>query len=154
MRAGPATRRTSRSCCAVIARYGEEERKSRDSLPRSRGRAGVGAGGIISSTQFSCIPMTAITADIPYTPATSEKLVNETFGPENIHRRKTGPLDPRPMSIENGRPLAREFTLDRNGFEFVGHKTAVRNFFDKPSLESEYYPEVEQLIKQASGAAR
>ena len=98
--------------------------------------------------------MTAITADIPYTPATSEKLVNETFGPENIHRRKTGPLDPRPMCIENGRPLAREFTLDRNGFTFVEHKTGVRNFFDKPSLESGYYPEVERLIKQVSGAAR
>ena len=98
--------------------------------------------------------MTSVTADIHYTPDTGEKLVNETFGPENIHRRKTGPLDPRPMSIQNGRPLAGELTLDRNGFVFVEHRTAVRNFFDKPSLESEYYPEVEQLIKKVSGAAR
>ncbi len=80
--------------------------------------------------------MNSITADIPYTPETAEKLVNETFGPENIHRRTTGALDPRPMSIENGRPLAREFKLDRNGFEFVEHRTAVKNFFDKPSLET------------------
>jgi hypothetical protein len=95
-----------------------------------------------------------ITADIPYTPATSEKLVNETFGPENIHRRRTGPLDPQPMPIENGRPLAGELTLDRNGFVFVEHRTAVKNFFDKPRLEAEYYPEVEALIKKVSGAAR
>ena len=95
-----------------------------------------------------------ITADIPYTPPTTETLVNETFGPENIHRRKTGPLDPRPMSITNGRPLAGEFQLDRNGFVFVEHTTAVGNFFDKPNLESEYYPEVEALIKQVSGATR
>ena len=96
----------------------------------------------------------AVTAEIPYTPDTGEKLVNETFGPNNIHRRKTGAMELKPMSIQNGRPLARQFSLDRNGFVFVEHRTAVKDFFDKTQLEREYYPEVEQLIKQVSGAAR
>ena len=96
----------------------------------------------------------ALTAKIPYTPDTGEKLVNETFGPNNIHRRKTGPMELKPMSIQNGRPLASQFSLDRNGFVFVEHRTAVKDFFDKTQLEREYYPEVEQLIKQVSGAAR
>jgi hypothetical protein len=98
--------------------------------------------------------MTAITADIAYTLDTGEKLVNETFGPNNIHRRHIGTMDSRPMQIEDGRPLAGSFSLDKNGFVFVEHRTAVRNFFDKPSLEAEYYPEVERLIKDISGAAR
>ena len=51
--------------------------------------------------------------EIPYTLNTGEKLVNETFGPDDISRRKTGALDMRPMPMENGRPLAASFTLEK-----------------------------------------
>jgi hypothetical protein len=97
---------------------------------------------------------TSITASIPYTADTGEKLVNETFGPGNIHRRRMGTLDPRPMSIENGRPRASQFSLDVNGFMLVEHKSAVKDFFDKPRLESVYFPEVERLVKKVAGATR
>jgi hypothetical protein len=103
----------------------------------------------------STLPDAAVvTAGIPYTLDTGEKLVNETFGPNNIHRRKTGVHELREMSVRNGRPLAREFTLDGNGFVFVEHKTRVRDFFDEEELKSVYYPEVERLIKDLSGASR
>ncbi|HEV8520167.1 MAG TPA: CmcJ/NvfI family oxidoreductase [Burkholderiales bacterium] len=95
-----------------------------------------------------------LTAEIAYTPDTGEKLVNETFGPNNIHRRRSGPMQLKPMSITNGRPLASQFSLDRNGFIFVEHRTGVKDFFDKPQLEREYYPEVEALIRKVSGATR
>jgi hypothetical protein len=95
-----------------------------------------------------------LTAEIAYTPDTGEKLVNETFGPNNIHRRRSGPMELKPMSITNGRPLASQFALDRNGFIFVEHQTAVKDFFDKAQLEREYYPEVERLITKVSGATR
>ncbi len=95
-----------------------------------------------------------VTAEIPYTVDTGEKLVNETFGPNNIRRRKNGTVDSRPMIIRNGRSVADGFSLDRNGFVFVEHKTAVKDFFDRQQLESVYYPEVERLIKSASGAER
>lgn len=98
--------------------------------------------------------MTVITADIHYTLDTGEKLVNETFGPNNIHRRHIGTMDPRPVQIENGRPLASQFSLDKNGFAFVGHQTAVADFFDQADLAAAYYPEVEALIRKLSGAAR
>jgi hypothetical protein len=99
-------------------------------------------------------PAEALTAEIPYTVDTGEKLVNETYGPNNIRRRKTGTQDPRQMRILNGRLHAGELTLERNGFVFVDHKTAVKDFFDKQQLESVYYPEVEALIKKMSGATR
>ena len=44
-----------------------------------------------------------VTAEIPYTVDTGEKLVNETFGPNNIRRRTTGSSERRAMSIEDGR---------------------------------------------------
>lgn len=95
-----------------------------------------------------------VTAEIPYTVNTGEKLVNETFGPNNIRRSRTGTHELRAMSIRNGRALAGELSLDENGFVFVEHPTQVRDFFDPGQLKAVYYPEVERLIKDVSGASR
>ena len=95
-----------------------------------------------------------VTAGIPYTLNTGEKLVNETFGPNNIRRQTTGTRALQSMAVHNGRLHTREFTLDGNGFVFVEHHTRVRDFFDEGELKSVYYPEVEQLIKNLSGASR
>jgi hypothetical protein len=94
----------------------------------------------------------AITAAIPYTLDTGEKLVNETFGPNNIHRRKTGTTDSRSMMVRNGR--LHDFTLEANGFVLVEHKTAVKDFFNEDQLKTVYHAEVALLIKKHSGARR
>ena len=92
--------------------------------------------------------------EIPYTLNNGEKLVNETFGSDDLSRKREGTLDPRPMPMENGRPLAESFKLEVNGFVFVEHKTAMKNFFDAQELKSVYYREVEDLIKRESGGTR
>ena len=92
--------------------------------------------------------------DIPYTLNDGQKLVNETYGRGNLERRRIGTIESRPMPMENGRPLAATFKLDKNGFVFVEHKTQVKNFFDEAELKSVYYREVEDLIKRESGATR
>jgi hypothetical protein len=97
---------------------------------------------------------TAITAELMYAIDTGEKPVNETFGPGNIHRRTTGAKERRAVEIRDGRPLAGRLSLDENGFEFVRHATRVADFFDAAELKAVYYPEVEQLIKDVSGAVR
>jgi hypothetical protein len=96
----------------------------------------------------------SLTAAIPYTVDTGETLVNETFGPNNIRRRRTGEHELRPMPIRDGRALVDKLSLDENGFVFVEHKTRVRDFFDADELKAVYYPEVERLIKDVSGASR
>ena len=96
----------------------------------------------------------AVTAELSYAVDTGEKPVNETFGPGNIRSIRTGQRENRAVRIENGRPLAGEFALDRNGFVFVDHPTAVRDFFDADELKAVYYPEVERLVKRVSGASR
>jgi hypothetical protein len=95
-----------------------------------------------------------LTAGIPYTVDTGEALVNETYSPNNIRRRRTGTHELRSMRILNGRALAGEFSLEENGFGFVRHETRVRDFFDAGELKAVYYPEVERLIQELSGAAR
>ena len=95
-----------------------------------------------------------ITAEIPYTVDTGEKLVNETYGPGNIRRRKTGTQDSRRVGIRDGREAAAELSLEGSGFVLVEHRTAMKDFFDAEELKSVYYPEVERLIREQSGASR
>src|SRR6266705_3514074 len=91
-------------------------------------------------------------AEITYTRDTGEKLVNETFGPNNIRRRTSGTEERHRVEIRNARN--EKVALEKNGFQLVGHETAVRDFFDPEQLKSVYYPEVEHLVKELSGAKR
>jgi len=93
-----------------------------------------------------------VQASIPYTVDTGEKLVNETFGPNNIRRKSSGTQELHPMEVRDGR--SGKFSLDENGFTFVEHRTAVRDFLDLEELKRVYYPEVSLLIKTVSGAKR
>lgn len=59
-----------------------------------------------------------------------------------------------PVAIHDGWPQVSEFTLDRNGFEFAPHVSAVTDFENEDEVERVYYPEVEALVKAATGASR
>jgi hypothetical protein len=96
----------------------------------------------------------SLSAGISYTLDTGEKLVNETYGPNNIRRRTSGAEALHTMRIENGRPLADTFSLDANGFVFVPHATRVADFFDDEAMRAVYYPEIVELVKRHSGASR
>jgi hypothetical protein len=95
-----------------------------------------------------------VTASITYALDTGEKLVNETFGPNNIRRRTSGSYEHRMMPIRNARPLRQTLSLDRNGFVLVDHPTRMHDFFDAQELQRTYYDEAIELIKQVSGATR
>jgi hypothetical protein len=92
-------------------------------------------------------------ADITYTRDTGDKLVNETFGPNNIRRRTSGSEETHRVEIADGR-RAGDLSLDTNGFVLVEHRTQVGDFFDAGELKRVYYPEVVALIQRVSGAGR
>jgi hypothetical protein len=91
-------------------------------------------------------------AEIRYTADSGEKLVNETFGPNNIHRRTSGSDDRHRVEIRDGR--LETFSLDGNGFALVPHATGVLDFFNEEEIKTTYYAEVAALVRQVSGAAR
>ena len=62
----------------------------------------------------------AVPAEIPYIVNTGENLVNETFGPNNIRRRRTGTQELRRVDIHNGRLHPEQFSLDGSGFVLTG----------------------------------
>ena len=92
-------------------------------------------------------------AEIFYTRDTGEKLVNETFGPNNIRRKSSGAEELRSVEIADGRKAA-GLSIDASGFVLVEHRTQMRDFFDPDELKRVYYPEIVQLVKQVSGAKR
>ena len=95
-----------------------------------------------------------VNANLTYSVDTGVKPVNETMEEGNMARRRSGVQEERRVSIRNGRPLRDTFSLEESGFVFVDHETAVKDFFDVEELEAVYYPEVERLVGERTGARR
>lgn len=47
-----------------------------------------------------------------------------------------------------------KYTLDKNGFQYLGHVTKEKDFVDPEKIETEYYAECEQLLREVTGASR
>ncbi|HWO43038.1 MAG TPA: CmcJ/NvfI family oxidoreductase [Candidatus Eisenbacteria bacterium] len=96
-------------------------------------------------------PLDCIQAALNYLVDTGEKPA--TYSRELGSERK-GTYREYVVNIYNGRPVADRFSLEREGFVFVKHDTKVRDFYNEDEVRAVYYPEVEQLVKQTSGAQR
>jgi len=58
------------------------------------------------------------------------------------------------VPIRNGRSLISYLSLDRQGFLFLSHHSVMNDFDDENEIRQVYYPEMEQLVKETTGAAR
>jgi hypothetical protein len=94
-----------------------------------------------------------VQATLNYFAESSEKPVIYTYEPAPGTPRTTGKSEPHSVLIRNAR-LAEQLSLDRQGFQLVHHETAVQDFYDRSEVQKVYYPEVEQLLQQATGAER
>jgi hypothetical protein len=77
-----------------------------------------------------------------------------TGGPGSTERRSWGKMDPRAVTIHNGRGIAEDFALDREGFRFLRHDPKIADFDSEEQIRTVYYPEMERLVKEQSGATR
>ena len=57
------------------------------------------------------------------------------------------------VTIHNGREAAEPFSLEQHGFQLMRHTSAVTDFRDQDEIRTIYYPEMERLIKEVSGAS-
>jgi len=95
-----------------------------------------------------------IEATVNYLKDTGEAPWTYSGGQGSTEVRSAGTPDPHRVTIRNGRPHAVRFSLDGDGFRFVRHDTAMRDFLDADEIKRVYYPEMEALIKAESGAKR
>ena len=54
--------------------------------------------------------------------------------------------------VHDGRKKADNFTLDTEGFAFMREESGVVDFYDDETVKKKYYPEMEQLLKEVTGA--
>ena len=66
--------------------------------------------------------------------------------------RRSGRYEPRTVHIRDARPIAGEISLDREGFAFRRHVSAVADFRDETAIRDIYYREAEALVRAATGA--
>jgi len=92
---------------------------------------------------------------LTYLVDTGVRPVSYNYEPPPGVPQRSGIYAEHKMPVINGRrwPEA-AFSLDRQGFLFRHHETAVRDFYDPAQVEQVYYPEVEALLKQATGRRR
>ncbi len=83
-----------------------------------------------------------------------EKPVTYSTEPGSRLINHTGRYEERAVTIHNGRLIVDRLSLDREGFIFINHETQVSDFYDEEEVRSVYYPEMEQLVKQLTGASR
>jgi hypothetical protein len=97
---------------------------------------------------------TFIEASLNYIADSTERPILYTYDPPAGVSRHTGRFAEHTVSIQNGRNAASELSLDRQGFQLTRHQTAVTDFYDRQEVERAYYPEVERLLKEATGAEK
>ena len=95
-----------------------------------------------------------IEAVFTYAVDNGQKIVNQTMGSGDMSRKRVGVVEEKTMPVRNGRSQRETFDLETHGFEFVEHPTKIVDFFDEAELKSTYYKEVEELVKDRTGAAR
>ncbi len=105
------------------------------------------------STQPQAEPQ-AVEAPLRYLINLDVKPVSHNPPPGGGLPRRDGNYDDVTVTVADARAAARDFSLDREGFELVHHESAVSDFYDDDEVRAVYYPEVERLLKQATGASR
>jgi hypothetical protein len=95
-----------------------------------------------------------VEASLNYLTDRTEKPVNYMYQPPPGIPQRTGRYAPYAMPIFNGRPVLQQLSLDTNGFMLTRHETKVVNFYDEKEVHAVYYPEVEQLMKDVTGATK
>jgi hypothetical protein len=97
---------------------------------------------------------TGVLADLNYIAESSDKPVYYAYEPPAGTPRSTGKFVAHTVPIRDARQVANVLSLDIQGFRLINHETAVEDFYDQEEVKSVYYPEVERLLKEATGAQK
>jgi hypothetical protein len=95
-----------------------------------------------------------VEADLNYLAYDGQRPVNYAYPPPPGIPQSTARFVPHRVRIDSGRRHAERPSLHRHGFELRQHRSEVADFGDEATIRSDYYPEVERLLKEATGAEK
>jgi hypothetical protein len=107
---------------------------------------------LASATTEEVLPW--VKAELNYLAPTTARPRTYTYVPPEGIPPSTAALDPHTMVVSDLRSLLGQVSLDREGFDLVRHASAVTDFLDAEEVKRVYYPEVERLLKEVTGADR
>ena len=96
----------------------------------------------------------SLKAKLNYMTPMAERPYTYTYSPEEGITANNVVYESHTVSIENGRSRLGELSLDQQGFTLLSHHSQVNNFYDETEIRAVYYPEAQQLVKEAIGAAK
>ncbi len=95
-----------------------------------------------------------VTATMNYLAEPDRKPVSYMYQPPEGTPMRSWHISKHPTEVYNARLIADQLSLDRQGFILIHQYSSVANFYDDDEVRSVYYPEVERMVKEATGAAR
>ncbi len=95
-----------------------------------------------------------VRAALNFIAPTAEKARSFEYEPPPGVAWTTASFEQRVVAIHNMRPLASAFSLEREGVRLVHARSGVDDFYDEAQIRDVYYPEVEHLVAELTGASR
>jgi hypothetical protein len=95
-----------------------------------------------------------VEATLNYLAEGAERPVSYVYTPPPGTPQTTRRNAPHTVTVRNARPILSQLSLDRHGFVLAHQNSRVKNFYDEQEVRTVYYPEVEQLLKEATGAVK
>ena len=98
--------------------------------------------------------ISSLKATLNYMTPMAERPYTYTYAPGEGIAANNVVYESHAVSIENGRSHLRDLSLDQQGFTLLSYHSRVHNFYDETEIREVYYPEAQQLVKEAIGAAK
>jgi len=95
-----------------------------------------------------------VEASVSYLDKMAEKPFIYLFEPPPGVPVRSGHSTRHQMTIYDLRGLGKPSSLDVEGFALLRHDTAVKDFYDDQEVKSIYYPEIERLMLEVTGAEK
>jgi hypothetical protein len=95
-----------------------------------------------------------VEARLNYLADGAERPVSYAYTPPPGTPQTTRRNSPQTVTILNARPFLGQLSLDTQGFVLAHQDSKVKNFYDDEEVREVYYPEVQRLLKETTGAAK
>ncbi len=95
-----------------------------------------------------------VDAQLNYLEDRGQRPMTYTYTPPPGIEPRTGRYAKFSVAIHDARAITRELSLDRQGFLLIHQDSAVPDFYSDRDVRQIYFPEVERMVREATGAVR
>ncbi|WP_454644509.1 CmcJ/NvfI family oxidoreductase [Bradyrhizobium liaoningense] len=106
----------------------------------------------LQETRIESLPF--VTAELNYLAPVTGKPRTYAFDPPPGEPKSTALPEAHQVPVFDARLIARNFSLDREGFALVRHPTQVKDFHNDEEVRAVYYPAVEAFLRATLKADR